>query len=104
MRNNQKTESKRDVYQIITDRILDLLQLVWRPGRSLRRAMGKTPCPSNLVTVKVYLLNAMKGGSPNVYRSSMRKRLGRSLEHNRFKQGDPYLQRDAAFFTSALKF
>jgi antirestriction protein ArdC len=72
MKNNpqSESESKRDVYQIITDRILDLLQRGVVPWQKPWASNGQDCLPRNLVSgkayrgINVFLLNAMSYGSP----------------------------------------
>ena len=68
MKNNPQT--KTDVYQVITDRILDLLQKGVVPWQKPWASNGQDSLPRNLVSgkayrgVNVFLLNSMIYGSP----------------------------------------
>jgi antirestriction protein ArdC len=71
MKNNPHSETERkDVYQIITDRILDLLRRGVVPWQKPWASNGQDCLPRNLVSgiayrgINVFLLNAMSYASP----------------------------------------
>lgn len=83
MKNNPQSETERkDVYQVITDRILDLLQKGVVPWQKPWASNRQDYVPRNLASgkayrgVNVFLLHAMNFGSPIGYHLSKRRNSG----------------------------